>query len=53
VDANGSFSYWFADKCHDGVAVTTDQPMTVTATDIGHPTITATGTGILACSLMQ
>jgi len=53
VDANGSFSYWFADNCHDGVAVTTDQPMTVTATDIEHPTIKATGTGILACSLMQ
>src|ERR1035437_3518429 len=52
VAANGSFSYSFADNCHDG-AVTTDQPMTVTATDIGHPTITATGTGILACSLMQ
>ena len=50
VDANGNFTYWFADNCHDGVAVTTDQTVTVTATDAHSHT--ATGTGILACSLM-
>jgi predicted ribosomally synthesized peptide with SipW-like signal peptide len=50
ADASGNFTYWFADNCHDGIAYTTDQTATVTATDAhGH---TATGTGILACSLM-
>jgi predicted ribosomally synthesized peptide with SipW-like signal peptide len=49
VDANGGFSYWFADDCMGG-AVKTDQTVTVTVADEhGH---TATGTGILACSLM-
>jgi len=50
ADAGGNFTYWFADNCHDGIAYTTDQTATVTATDAhGH---SATGTGILACSLM-
>ena len=50
ADAGGNFTYWFADNCHNGIAHTTDQTATVTATDAhGH---TATGTGILACSLM-
>ena len=51
ADANGAFTYWFADNCHDGQNYTTDQTATVTATD--QHAVTATGTGILACSLMQ
>jgi hypothetical protein len=50
--ADGSFTYWFADDCHDAshTLQTTDQAVTVSATDEnGH---TATGSGILACSLM-
>jgi len=50
ADANGNFTYWFADNCHDGQNYITDQTAVVTATD-GHGH-TATGTGILACSLM-
>jgi predicted ribosomally synthesized peptide with SipW-like signal peptide len=51
VDASGSFTYWFADNCNPG-GVGTNQPVTVTATDLGHPATIATGTGTLACGLM-
>jgi predicted ribosomally synthesized peptide with SipW-like signal peptide len=49
VDANGGFSYWFADDCMSG-SVKTDQTVTVIVSD--EHSHTATGTGILACSLM-